>query len=169
MEAELKRKAIAAIALELSLGLGAPPALAKIYGNARFGFFIDVPTAFSIADPEPENGDGMSYHTKDGHALISASGGWIIEDSFAAQVAEYKKLEREDGWIISYESAVGKSSASYSGIKGDRIFYRHMITSCSGQAHASYWLEYPAAEKGEYDRLVKGMNASLKAGVGSCG
>ena len=164
----MKLKTVAA-AVVLVLALQALPALAKIYGNARFGFFIDVPAAFGVADPEPENGDGQSFHTKDSTAMLSASGGWIVEDDFAAQVSLFKKLEREDGWTISYESTVGKSSASYSGTKANRIFYRHIITSCQGKAQASYWLEYPAADKAKYDVMIKSLNVSLKPGVGPCG
>ena len=163
----MKLKTIAVVGL-LVLGVQALPTFAKNYGNPRFGFFIDVPAAFTVADPEPENGDGQSFHTEDGTAMLSASGGWIVEADFAAQVALYKKLEREDGWTISYESAVGKSSASYTGTKAKRIFYRHIITSCQGQAHASYWLEYRAAEKAKYDGLIKTLNSSLHSGKGSC-
>ena len=43
--------------------MAAGPAVAgaQLYGNARFGFFIEVPSAFSVADPEPENGDGRRF------------------------------------------------------------------------------------------------------------
>jgi hypothetical protein len=169
MEVELKLKAIAAIALALSLGLGGPPASAKIYGNARFGFFVDVPAVFSVADPDPENGDGRRFHTPDNSAELTASGGWIMADDFAGEVANEKELMVKDGWKITYESKVTKSVVSYSGIKSGRIFYTRMITSCGGKAHASYWLEYPATAKLKYEELIKGLNATLKAGVGSCG
>lgn len=169
MEREMKLKTIVAFAVVLFLGLQALPALAKIYGNARFGFFIDIPAAFGVADPEPENGDGRRFHTPDNSAELTASGGWIMADDFAGEVANEKELTVQDGWKITYESKVTKSAASYSGIKAGRIFYTRMITSCGGKTYASYWLEYPMAAKAKYEGLVKGLNASLKVGVGNCG
>ena len=145
----------------------AGPAFGKIYGNARFGFFIDVPAQFPVVDPEPENGDGRAFHTADKTADLTASGAWI-DGSFAATVEEYKGFEKQDGWTVTYESKVAAAGASYSGKKGDRVFYARMIASCSGQAHAGYRLEYPAADAAKYDAAIKTLNASLKAGTGSC-
>ncbi len=153
----------------LVLGISAAPAFAKLFGNARFGFFIEVPAVFSVADPEPENGDGRRFHTPDNSAELTASGGWIMADDFAGEVANEKEMTVQDGWKITYESTVTKSAASYSGVKAGRIFYTRMITSCGGKAHASYWLEYPVAGKAKYEGLITGLNGTLKKGVGSCG
>jgi len=144
-------------------------AIAETYGNARFGYFIDIPAAFTLADPEPENGDGRIFHTADKSADLTVSGGWIIEENFAAEVAQNKEFATDAGWKITYESKPDKSSASYSGQKDKRIFYLRMITSCAGEANASYRLEYPAAQKAKYDGVIKMLNASLKPGTGSCG
>ena len=70
---------------------------------------------------------------------------------------------------MTYESKVAASSAAYSGQKGGRIFYEREITTCNGQAHAAYRLEYPAAEKAKYDGVIKALNASLESGKGNCG
>lgn len=153
----------------LVLGISAAPAFAKLFGNARFGFFVDIPAVFSVVDPEPENGDGRRFHTPDNSAELTATGGWIMADDFAGEVANDKAFTVQDGWKITYESKVTKSAASYSGIKAGRIFYSRMVTSCGGKAHASYWLEYPVVAKAKYEGMIKGLNATLKAGVGSCG
>jgi hypothetical protein len=169
MEAELYYR-LAVLTL-LGLALDAEPAAAagKLYGNARFGFFIEVPTVFSVADPEPENGDGRRFHKPDQSAELTASGGWIIEDNFANEVAQEKGFAVQHGWKLTYESKVAASSAAYSGQKGERIFYEREIATCNGQAHAAYRLEYPSAEKAKYDGMIKALSASLKAGIGSCG
>jgi hypothetical protein len=169
METELHKRLAVLIPLGLALATGPTMAGASLYGNARFGFFIEVPSAFSVADPEPENGDGRRFHTPDQSAELTASGGWIIDDNFAAEVVQEKDFAVQDGWKLTYESKVAASSAAYSGQKGERIFYEREITSCAGQAHAAYRLEYPAGEKAKYDGLIKALNASLKAGKGSCG
>lgn len=158
-----QRVALVGIGLTLML---ATPVSAKTYGNARFGFFIDVPAQFTVADPEPENGDGRAFHTADKSASLTASGGWIMGDNFAADVADDKGYDTQNGWTLAYESKVGGSSAVWSGKKGDRIFYEHMIASCKGKAHANFRLEYPAADSAKYDATIKTLNASLKAGAG---
>ena len=144
-------------------------AWAKLYGNARFGFFVEIPAAFTVADPEPENGDGRRFHTVDQIAELGVSGGWITEDNFEAEIELSKSFEVKDGWKLTYESKVSAASVTYSGQKGARIFYKRVITSCVGQAHASYRLEYPAADKAKYDAAIKVLNASLKPGIGPCG
>jgi hypothetical protein len=169
MEAGMHKRLAALILLGLALDAGPAGAAGKLYGNARFGFFVEVPAAFSVADREPENGDGWRFHTSDQSAELTASGGWIIEDNFAAEVAKEKGFAVQDGWRLTYESKVAASSAAYSGQKGERIFYEREIASCGGQAHAAYRLEYPATEKAKYDGMIKALNASLKAGKGSCG
>ncbi|MEO9168398.1 MAG: hypothetical protein ABI230_08345 [Aestuariivirga sp.] len=144
-------------------------AWAKLYGNARFGFFVEIPAAFTLADPEPENGDGRRFHTADHSAELDVAGGWITEDNFEAEIELFKSFEVKDGWKLTYESKVSAASAIYSGQKGDRIFYARTITSCGGKAHADYRLEYPIADKAKYDAAIKSINATLKASKGSCG
>ncbi len=164
----MRKRLVGSILLGLALVSAPHAASAKLYGNARFGYFIEIPALFSVADPESENGDGREFHPADKSADLIVSGGWIIEDNFAAEVAQYKVLMVEDGWRLTYENEVSKSSAVYSAQKGDRIFYARMITSCGGKAHADYRLEYPAADKAKYESVIKTLNASLKAGKGSC-
>jgi hypothetical protein len=165
----MQMKVAVIVLLGLALAAGSSVTEGKLYGNARFGFFIEVPTAFSLAEPEPENGDGRRFHTPDQSAELTASGGWIMADNFAAEVAQEKGFAAQDGWKLTYESKVARSSAAYSGQKGERIFYVGEITTCNGQAHAAYRLEYPAAEKVKYEGVINALNASLKAGKGSCG
>jgi hypothetical protein len=40
------------------------------YANPRFGVAADYPSIFSVRDPEPENGDGQSFHTPQGDAEL---------------------------------------------------------------------------------------------------
>ena len=165
----MQKKFVGLMLLGWVLAVWPAEAAGKLYGNARFGFFVEIPEAFSVAEPEPENGDGRTFHTADLKAELGATGGWITEDNFKAEVAMFKGLAVNDGWKLTYESKVSASSATYSGEKGDRFFYERLITSCKGQAHASYRLEYPAADKLKYDAVIKALNASLKPGVGPCG
>lgn len=156
------------LVLAVLAGTGAAHA-GEIYGNARFGFFAELPPGFTVADPEPENGDGRIFHTADRSADLVLSGGWTMDGDFVGEVAQDKAYETDDGWTITYQGTVTKSSASYSGSKGDRIFYARIITTCGGDAHAAYRLEYPAARKAEFDSAIKLLNSTLKPGEGNCG
>ena len=165
----MHKRLVGSILVGLALVSVPEVAWAKLYGNARFGYFIEIPAAFSVADPEPSNGDGQAFHTADKSADLIVYGAWINADNFAAEVADNKAFEAQDGWKLTYESTVSKSSAAYSAQKGDRVSYAHMITSCGGKAHADYRLEYPAADKAKYDGMIKTLNASHREGKGSCG
>ena len=165
----MRERLVGSMLLGFALVAGSGAASAKIYGNARFGYFIDIPAAFSVADPVPENGDGREFHPTDKTADLISSGSWITEDNFAAEVALYKSLMVQDGWKLTYENKVSKSSAIYSAKKDDRVFYARQITSCGDKAIAGYRLEYPVADKAKYDAVIKSLNASLKAGKGNCG
>lgn len=164
----MRKTLIGTILLSLTSVALSGTASAKTYSNARFGYSIEIPAAFSVADPEPENGDGQAFHPVDKSADLIVSGGWITQDDFVAEIDQYKGFIAEDGWKLTYETKPNKSFSAYSGQKGDRILYVRVITSCSGKAHAGYRLEYPAADKAKYDGTIIKLNASLKAGKGSC-
>lgn len=152
------------------LCFGPSPAWAgEVYGNARFGFFIEVPEIFTVAGPEPENGDGRAFRTEDSSAELTVSGGWIVADNFAAQMEQDKGFDRDAGWQLTYESKANPNAVSYSGTKGGQIFYVREITSCAGAAHAGYRLEYPVEQKAKFDSVIKLLNKTLRAGEGNCG
>ncbi len=161
---------ISLVLAALAAGLANGPAQGgEIFGNARFGFFAEIPPGFTIADPEPENGDGRTFHTADRSADLVLSGGWVMDADFAGEVAQDKTYETEDGWTITYQSKITPKGTSWSGSKGDRIFYARAIATCGGQAHAGYRLEYPAARKAEFDAAIALLNSTLKPGEGDCG
>jgi len=149
--------------------LGSAAVAGNLYGNARFGFFVDIPPEFTVADPEPENGDGRSFHTADGTVDLMVYGSWIMVSDFAAEVVLDRSDESGLGWELTYESAISDTAASYSGQKGGRIFYARVIATCGNQAQAGYRLEYPAGQKQKYDPVIQILNKSLRAGEGTCG
>ncbi len=141
----------------------------KLYGNARFGYFISIPAQFSVTDPEPENGDGREFHTADKSADLAVFGSFLADGDFATEIKSRIGYETQDGWNVTYQSAASSKAASYSGSKGIRIFYARVILSCAGDAIAAYRLEYPFAQKAHYEAAIKALNATLRAGTGSCG
>ena len=126
----MRKKLTGLILMGLALVAGSGVASAKLYANARFGYFIEIPAAFFVANPEPENGDGREFHPTDKSPDLIASLRWNTADNFDAEVGLYKSSVVQDGWKLTYEAKLSKSPAVYTGEKAKRIFYAHQITSC---------------------------------------
>lgn len=161
---KLKLPALALLVMAVMTGT----ASAEPYANARYDFAVDVPGELSVADPEPDSGDGRSFRSADNSAELHVFGGWIVEDGFATEVQARQKFETGEGWTITYASKPGKEGSSYSGAKENRIFYARIIPRCGDSGYAMFRMEYPAAEKEKYDGAINQLNASLKAGPGGC-
>lgn len=142
----------------------AAPALAagwEVYGNARFGYSIEVPPGFDWGK-EADNGDGRSF--RDGATKLFVWGGNITEDSFEGAVATAQAFSSGDGWTITYE-AVTPSWASFSGTQGKRILYQRMMRLCDAQ-YAAFRLEHSAADIGKLEPVVSRLVQTLKPAAG---
>jgi hypothetical protein len=140
----------------------AAPALAadwEPYGNARFGYSIEVPPGFAWGQ-EADNADGRSF--RDGATKLLVWGGNITEDSFESAVNAAKGYSAGEGWNITYE-AVTPSWASYSGMQGNRILYQRMIALCDGQ-YAAFRLEYSTIDMGALEPVVNRLVQTLQGG-----
>jgi hypothetical protein len=142
--------------------LCASPAQAEPYFNSRFGYSLDVPKLFTLTDPDPENGDGRAYSTKDKTVALSVYGSHILQDSFAAEIKSRRGFEESDGWKITYESVVNRNVASFTGEKEDRIFYARFITVCGGSSLGAYRVEYPKKDLKRFRSVIRSMNKSLR-------
>jgi serine/threonine-protein kinase len=122
----------------------------RVYSNPRFGATAEVPSDWR-ADPPPENGDGLVFHSPDGQASLTISGILNIADS----AEEAMKQEDQAGGDeqVTYRQR-GARSLTLSGLQGDRIFYRKSILVCRDQIWNHLSLDYPAARKTDYDALV---------------
>lgn len=152
------KRMIAAGMLAFALAQAAAAAGWSSYGNARFGYSIDIPPGFS-AIVEADNSDGGTSTATDGHATLRVWGGYIMQDSFAGEIAWSIDQDKSDGWTISYEKRGGKA-ASWSGTKGDRVFYERAVVGCDGAA-AYFNLEYDRSAIKVYDKVVGRLVKSL--------
>ncbi|GAC1043126.1 hypothetical protein [Rhizobium sp. No.120] len=132
----------------------------KPYENGRFGYVIDLPADFKTVQTA-DNGDGISLESADGTAKLSVWGNYLTEGGFSQESDLRKKFETEDGWKFTYEKR-GASSASFSGIKGDRIIYMRQIALCD-DAMGNFTFEYPAVQQKRFGPLVDKMVKTLKA------
>jgi hypothetical protein len=153
---------VSMFALQLLALAAADATTWRTYHNPRFGTTADVPADW-IAQPPPENGDGLVFVPSDHRAQIVVSG-ILNMGSIAAEIASRIKPSEDER--ITY-SKVGVSSVVVSGFKGkDRIFYRRSMMSCKNQIWNSVAIEYPASEKLTFDPVVQRASSSLRGGSG---
>ncbi|WP_245516821.1 MULTISPECIES: hypothetical protein [unclassified Mesorhizobium] len=151
-----------AIALSSSLAVVVTAAIAKpfTYVNARFGTSCTFPDEiFSIAEAEPENGDGQQWSAPDG-ASLTCSGIYNIDNDTPRGFVAAEKANTGPGYKITY-SKTGKNWAVLSGIKGDKVFYERRLFGKDGVVR-SVWIEYPSSLKAKYDPLTGAIATSLR-------
>jgi hypothetical protein len=131
------------------------------YANDRYGYAIVIPPGFSEV-AESDNSDGGVSMSTDGKTKLRVWGAYIMEDSFADEIAGRIDQDKADGWQISYDRRLAKA-ASWSGSKGDRIFYQRGVAGCDG---ATYYfnLEYDRSALKANDAIVKRLVKSLQGG-----
>lgn len=135
------------------------------YSNGRFGVTVDVPPGFVNDVPEPANGDGLTFHSADGKAELLVWGNTLVEVDFSQEVAARLKSDTDDGWKISYVAGVnGSGWQVYSGRREGRLLYAKSISACGNTQALHFRIEYPAAQKDDYDPIVERLGMSLKAG-----
>ncbi|MGB8313467.1 MAG: hypothetical protein WCE69_03175 [Aestuariivirga sp.] len=138
------------------------------YSNARFGVGIDVPPGFVNDMPAPANGDGLTFHSADGKAELLVWGNNLADEDFNQHVAARLKSDTEDGWNISYVAGVdGTGWQVYSGTRKGRLLYAKSISSCKNTQAVHFRIEYPQAQKNDYDPVVERLSKSLTAGPAS--
>jgi len=152
------------LALLLLLPLPATAAEWSHYGNARFGYGIDVPPGF-IGQGEADNGDGQVFKTPT--ATLTVFGGNITAADFEAEVIQRQRFAEQDKWAITYQVSTPQT-ASWSGKRGGRILYARMIALCGGEQFGSFALEYSSVDRKAFDPMVERLVSTLQATGGSC-
>ncbi|MBA1156655.1 hypothetical protein [Microvirga mediterraneensis] len=130
------------------------------YRNGRFGTLADVPRIFTIAEPQPANGDGQTFRSADGAELrvFGSHGATTVAENFAAYRNWLLDRLREDGVTITYK-AKGKEWFAASGTRDRDIVYVKAIEDC-GAIH-EIRVTYPVALRQAYDPLMGHMARSL--------
>ncbi|TPL94992.1 hypothetical protein FJ948_00760 [Mesorhizobium sp. B2-3-12] len=130
------------------------------YVNERFGTVCTFPDEiFTDRQPEPENGDGQVWLSKDGASLTCSGILNVDEDTPKGFVAD-EKASKEPGYAVTY-SKTGKNWAVLSGMKDGKIFYERRLFGRDGVIR-TVWIDYPPALKSKYDPLVGAIAGSLK-------
>jgi hypothetical protein len=132
----------------------------RIYSNARFGTTAEVPADWRPGRP-PDNNDGLVFTSPDAQASIAVYGSLHMWDTIDQAVAIFETPS--DGETITYKHQEPRSIV-ISGTRGDRIYYAKSLLSCRNNLWNSVRIEYPAARKEAFDRLVTHVAGSLHSG-----
>jgi hypothetical protein len=145
------------LALLLPMALEAEPAT-RTYANARFGFVLSYPTGL-IAGPEPANGAGREFHTKDAEFSILAQGHFLTVDDGDSLEKRWKDELKECGDTVTFKKkTAGWYVVSGVGKNGVEYYTKFFVKR-------SNWVEiritYPHARSQKYDPWVTQIEKSF--------
>jgi hypothetical protein len=138
-----------AFPLVLIAALAASPADAAgwlRYCNDRFGQCADIPAGYR-SDPPPDNSDGLVFRDGAGMSITVSA----MYNALDSTVASERRSDVETLGAPAYE-ARGSNWFVISGVKGDAVYY--VKTFVKPSTISSVWIEYPAARKADYDKVV---------------
>ncbi len=130
--------------------------------NPRFGTIVDYPAnIFTVRDPPPENGDGQSFHSSDGHAQLLIYGAYNTEGDTPKS---YLEKHADEG--VSYRHTTARTYV-ISGTRKEQLFYeRCNFHEGKNDIIDCFTVTYPAAEKVVWDPIVTRLSKSLRGGRG---
>ncbi len=132
------------------------------YGNARFGYWIDIPPGFACG-PEADDSDGKSCQSAGG-AKLSIWGGYtgvVSDDGFTGEVKFDRDTDADHGLAVTYQKTT-PHWAVYSGTRESHIVYVRMIDGCKGDRYAAFQLDYLPADSHAIEPLIARLATSLK-------
>jgi len=143
-----------------ALALWIMPAMANAGNNdiPRAGITAVMPAGWTLLPPDPSRpGKHLVAPDGDGRLVVEAApaGG-----NLAARMNAHTSREGER---VTYQKR-GGSWIVVSGFRGnDRVFYRKAMLACSNTRWHEIEFDYPAAQKGAYDRFVTQASRRLGA------
>lgn len=151
-----------AIGVCASVGGAAAEEKWATYMNPRFGTIVDYPAnIFTVRDPPPDNGDGQSFHSGDGHAQLLVYGAYNAEGDTPKSY-----LEKHGDEGVGYRRTTARTYV-VSGARKDQLFYeRCNFHDGKNDVIDCFVVTYPAADKVAWDPIVTQLSKSLRAGRG---
>jgi hypothetical protein len=148
---------LAALALLLAPGAAAADSLS--YSNDRFGTRLTFPAeVFDTRLDPPDNGDGMSWTSRDGASLAVYGAYNVLEQTPAKLLADISARRAAEG-EVTYARSRG-NWVVVSGTAGPDIFYERHVFGADDIIH-SVVLTYPRAQAGKYNPIVGPIANSL--------
>ena len=122
------------------------------YTNERFGFVLSYPATL-IAGPEPQNGAGREFHTRDKAFSVSAQAHFLSPETGNTLDSNWNEELTRSGVTVTYKK---KAQSWYvvSGVTDEGTEYYHKFFAKGGN-----WVElaitYPHAQNAKYDKWVE--------------
>ena len=131
------------------------------YRNERFGFSLRYPGDVFEPEKASEAGDGQVFISRDGTARLLV--GALPNDKGQSPAAYLDYIARESyaGYRIDYRRLAG-SWFVLSGEGNGKTFYEKVMFSCAGRLINSFAMIYPTDQRGLFDPIVEGMEASFR-------
>lgn len=129
------------------------------YVNPRFGVVVNYPAAFSVRDRPPDNGDGQTFRTPRGDAVLRIFGSYNVDHEPSARLMQSRKqaeitysyIKVEADWFVLSWSKNGRISylrCNLGGLEYDTI--------------GCVELNYPAADANRWALIVDRISKSLR-------
>jgi len=139
----------------------------QTYTNARYGYSVDVPAGFLLAQPAADNGDGLSFASTDGRAYLAVWGannvsGTTIEAYYQAALARpdvgivtYQR--KTSGWYVlsGYRTADGNPGLH------ELIFYERVAIAPDGSAISGVLIFNAPSLKEKMGPIITRISKSL--------
>lgn len=129
------------------------------YRNDRYGFQIGVPGLFTKSDHAPQNGDGNTWYSQDGHTQLavygSNNGGMRLHDAYLQDLAMIP------GRTFLYHK-LGGNWFVISWVNRDRVVYEK--TFVGPESQNSFTITYPLSRRSELDPIVAQIEKSFRPG-----
>ncbi len=122
------------------------------YSNPRFGASVDIPPGFVNDVPASENGDGLIFHSADGQAELLVWGGNLTDGDFKLDSAIRLNRELDYDWQVSYRRNPAMTGPCIPEARAAASCMPVSMSSCKGTQAVHFRIEYPEAQKKDYDR-----------------
>jgi hypothetical protein len=129
----------------------------RTYVNPRFGVAVDYPPIFSRKDRPPDNGDGQTFRTQRGEAVLTVFGSYNIDNEKSDRLMAARK---QSGVAYTYERAA-KTWFVLSGAKNGQISYTRCNLAGS-DVLGCIELEYPSMDAAQWKDVVARLAGSLR-------
>lgn len=132
------------------------------YHNGRFFFSIDYPSSLLVMQDPPANNDGRIFLSRDSKVEMRA---WASYNALFRSVEEQfaEDLKGHEGENVTYKT-LSTNWFVISGLADGRIFYQKTLYHKFKETDVFYTftIEYPKAEKGKYDQIVRRIEKSFR-------
>jgi hypothetical protein len=159
MESSVRRRQAALFFLLSSGWVMAAEESWRTYVNARFGVAVDYPPIFTREDWPPDNGDGQTFRTQRGEAVLKVFGSYNVDNEKSDRLMAAQK--RRDV-AYTYERAA-KTWFVLSGRRNGQISYmRCNLDGNRSDVLGCIELEYPSRDAAQWRNVVVRLAESLR-------